>query len=161
MRLLHTENLGVVEFSDANVPPYAILSHTWEEEEVTLQDMQGVHPTSKKGYDKVKRCCAYARADGVEYARQAFASAPSGVFVYRFTASQSGKITFDASLSRSERAKSRASGSDCSKNLGTYFCRRCYPWLNSRQQSAGAVQRKPAARSRRYRMGHSVADCIR
>ena len=57
----------MVEFSDANVPPYAILSHTWEEEEVTLQDMQGVHPTSKKGYDKVKRCCAYARADGFEY----------------------------------------------------------------------------------------------
>src|SRR5947199_9945449 len=67
MRLLHTENLDVVEFSDANVPTYAIRSHTWEEEEVTLQDMQGVHPTSKKGYDKVKRCCAFARADGFEY----------------------------------------------------------------------------------------------
>ncbi|KAH9224649.1 heterokaryon incompatibility protein-domain-containing protein, partial [Leptodontidium sp. 2 PMI_412] len=67
MRLVHVENLDVVEFIDANVPTYAILSHTWEEEEVTLQDMQGVHPTSKKGHDKVKRCCDFARADGFEY----------------------------------------------------------------------------------------------
>jgi len=67
MRLLHTESLDVVQFSDADIPRYAILSHTWEEEEVTLQDMQGVHPTSKRGYDKVKRCCAFARANGFEY----------------------------------------------------------------------------------------------
>ncbi|CAM6000362.1 unnamed protein product, partial [Sphagnum balticum] len=67
MRLIYTESLDVVQFSDADIPRYAILSHTWEEEEVTLQDMQGVHPTSKRGYDKVKRCCAFARADGFEY----------------------------------------------------------------------------------------------
>src|ERR1700761_1985825 len=67
MRLLHTESLELVEFSDANVPPYAILSHTWEEEEVSLQDMQDIHPTSKKGYDKINRCCAFARADGFDY----------------------------------------------------------------------------------------------
>jgi hypothetical protein len=29
--------------------------------------MQGVYSTGKKGYDKVKRCCAFASADGFEY----------------------------------------------------------------------------------------------
>ncbi|KAL8764656.1 MAG: hypothetical protein Q9209_007944 [Squamulea sp. 1 TL-2023] len=44
------------------VLPYAILSHTWEDEEVLFQDIH--KPTSKglKGYSKIKQCCALARA---------------------------------------------------------------------------------------------------
>ncbi len=54
------------EFSDNDVPQYAILSHTWDEEEVTLQDMEGIGPVNKKGYEKIKRCCSEANV-GFKY----------------------------------------------------------------------------------------------
>lgn len=41
MRLISTKNLQVVSIREDAIPPYAILSHTWGEDEVTLQDMQG------------------------------------------------------------------------------------------------------------------------
>lgn len=41
MRLISTKNSQVVSISEDEIPPYAILSHTWDEDEVTLQDMQG------------------------------------------------------------------------------------------------------------------------
>src|SRR4051812_49079821 len=68
MRLLRTSTLEVVEFSDENVPPYAILSHTWGGEEVTLQEMRGTPSKGKEGYEKIKTCCSVARANGFEYA---------------------------------------------------------------------------------------------
>ncbi|KAH6847437.1 hypothetical protein B0I37DRAFT_391365 [Chaetomium sp. MPI-CAGE-AT-0009] len=40
MRLLRTNKLEVVEFQGQDIPHYAILSHTWAEEEVSLQDVQ-------------------------------------------------------------------------------------------------------------------------
>lgn len=53
MRLLNTTNFEVKLFGDDEVPEYAILSHTWDEEEITLQGMEGTHPANKKGYEKV------------------------------------------------------------------------------------------------------------
>jgi hypothetical protein len=38
MRLLNTTTLKLTQFS-RDVPPYAILSHTWGDEEVTFQDI--------------------------------------------------------------------------------------------------------------------------
>lgn len=35
MRLLDTKGLRVLEFNNDDVPSYAILSHTWGDEEVT------------------------------------------------------------------------------------------------------------------------------
>ncbi|KAE8143740.1 hypothetical protein BDV38DRAFT_276820 [Aspergillus pseudotamarii] len=74
MRLLHTKEsrtgkFEVLEFTDDRIPPYAILSHTWEGEEVTFQDMyaDAVHTKQKNGYNKVQRCCHLARAEGFEY----------------------------------------------------------------------------------------------
>src|SRR6266702_4059585 len=67
MRLLNTGNFEVKSFEDDEVPPYAILSHTWDEEEVTLQDMEGTRAVNKKGYEKVKHCCSVASANGFEY----------------------------------------------------------------------------------------------
>jgi hypothetical protein len=67
MRLLNTGNFEVKLFGDGEVPPYANLSHTWDEEEVTLQDMEGACAANKKGYEKVKRCSSVARANGFEY----------------------------------------------------------------------------------------------
>ncbi|UKZ77131.1 hypothetical protein TrVFT333_004849 [Trichoderma virens FT-333] len=73
MRLLNTKELDtggfeLKEFGQENVPPYAILSHTWGEEEVTFQDMTLSRFANKKGYDKIKGCCILARANGYDYA---------------------------------------------------------------------------------------------
>ncbi|KAL7803073.1 ankyrin repeat-containing domain protein [Trichoderma afarasin] len=73
MRLLHTKELDtggfeLKEFGQENVPPYAILSHTWGEEEVTFQDMTLGRFANKKGYDKIRGCCVLARANGYDYA---------------------------------------------------------------------------------------------
>jgi hypothetical protein len=41
MRLLSTSTLQLKEFYDAQIPAYAILSHRWETEVVTFQDLRG------------------------------------------------------------------------------------------------------------------------
>lgn len=48
--------------------------------------------------------------DGVRYRREAFASAPAQLIVYRITADKKGAINFSAGLSRPERAVISASG---------------------------------------------------
>ena len=63
MRLLHTEKIELREFGPREVPNYAILSHTWEEEEVTLQDIKTNEAMELKGYKKVREACAVAAAD--------------------------------------------------------------------------------------------------
>ena len=67
MRLIHSMTLLLEEFSGDEIPPYAILSHTWGEGEVSLQDMEGCEVDKKSGYDKIKHCCSTAVADGFEY----------------------------------------------------------------------------------------------
>ena len=64
MHLLDTKTLQPHEFIGTKFPPYAILSHTWGEDEVTFQDMQRGDAQSKAGYDKVRRCCEMTAADG-------------------------------------------------------------------------------------------------
>jgi hypothetical protein len=66
MRLLNTNTLKVEEFF-SKVPSYAILSHTWGKEEVTLQDMQTDQAKQKAGYSKVRGCCIRAAQDGYDY----------------------------------------------------------------------------------------------
>ncbi|KPM37343.1 hypothetical protein AK830_g9240 [Neonectria ditissima] len=68
MRLLCARTLSIEDFLDYNVPSYAILSHTWAEEEVTFQDMQGPAAAQKQGYTKIKHTCELALRDGLEYA---------------------------------------------------------------------------------------------
>lgn len=72
MRLLHTKELDgggfeLKEFGEENVPHYAILSHTWGEEEVTFQDMTLGRFANKKGYEKIRGCCFLARENGYDY----------------------------------------------------------------------------------------------
>jgi hypothetical protein len=67
MRLLNTSTLEVEEFLQSRVPEYVILSHTWREEEVTLQDLLSGAAPSKKGYAKLMGCCKKAREDGFKY----------------------------------------------------------------------------------------------
>lgn len=67
MRLLHVNTLEVSSFGES-LPPYAILSHTWEEDEVTLQDIQQPGTASQlKGFDKIQGCCRQAIVDGYEW----------------------------------------------------------------------------------------------
>jgi hypothetical protein len=71
MRLLRKENDEIVmtEFAANNVPPYAILSHTWgtNDEEVTFKDLTEGTGNNKAGYDKIEFCGKQAASDGLQY----------------------------------------------------------------------------------------------
>ncbi|KAK5654019.1 hypothetical protein OQA88_7696 [Cercophora sp. LCS_1] len=66
MRLLHTNDVPeLTEFIGDDIPPYAILSHTWEDEEVSLQQL--IDPAvcaERKGYRKISKACALAAKEG-------------------------------------------------------------------------------------------------
>ena len=73
MRLLKWDDDG--EFSltmplvGDNVPPYAILSHTWgpDAEEVTFTDLANRTGKDKEGYRKIWFCAKQARYDGLQF----------------------------------------------------------------------------------------------
>jgi hypothetical protein len=72
MRLLNTKSLLLESFDGRPVPPYAILSHTWEGDEVRFEDVFSgqstqAMPTDKQGYTKIKYSCDQAQRDGLEY----------------------------------------------------------------------------------------------
>lgn len=62
MRLINTKTLLLEEFFGTNIPCYAILSHTWGEEEVSYQEWVSGDPRmrEKKGFDKIARACEQA-----------------------------------------------------------------------------------------------------
>ena len=65
MRLINTHNLKLEEFPDERGLEYAILSHRWEEGEVTFQDMQNFGAAKEKeGFVKISKSCERAREDG-------------------------------------------------------------------------------------------------
>ena len=68
MRLLDTTTFELCEFFDRKIPPYAILSHTWGEGEVSFQELQSGDGVFKRGYAKIRSCCESAASDGFEYA---------------------------------------------------------------------------------------------
>ncbi|OJZ92803.1 hypothetical protein ASPFODRAFT_202564 [Aspergillus luchuensis CBS 106.47] len=67
MRLINARTLGLEEFVGQNFPKYAILSHTWGQDEVTFQDMQTPTATKKLGYAKIKHSCERALQDSLDY----------------------------------------------------------------------------------------------
>lgn len=72
MRLLKLSNdgaLSLTEFFDDNIPPYAILSHTWrtDGEEVTFKDLSEGAAKSKAGYTKIRFCGEQATSDDLYY----------------------------------------------------------------------------------------------
>ncbi|KAH7150808.1 ankyrin repeat-containing domain protein [Fusarium sp. MPI-SDFR-AT-0072] len=67
MRLVNTKTIQLEFLNDDNVPDYAILSHTWEQEEVLFHDMGRDSAKLKKGYAKLESCCRVARENGFEY----------------------------------------------------------------------------------------------
>ena len=68
MRLLNTETRALEEFFNTATPKYAILSHTWGDEEVSFLDFHGPHLHNMKNYTtKVVNACERARRDGLPY----------------------------------------------------------------------------------------------
>ncbi|KAL6401311.1 Vegetative incompatibility protein HET-E-1 [Ilyonectria robusta] len=68
MRLINAATVQLEEFYGDAIPEYAILSHRWLDEEVSLQDLQSGAGTSKAGYRKIQLCCEQAVRDGLSYA---------------------------------------------------------------------------------------------
>jgi hypothetical protein len=73
MRLLRFDNdgdeLSLAEFIGGEVPPYAILSHTWghNDSEVTYQDVMMGTGKEKPGYDKIRFCGQQAANNKLSY----------------------------------------------------------------------------------------------
>ncbi|KAI0434793.1 HET-domain-containing protein [Xylaria sp. FL1042] len=67
MRLLNVHTRKLQEFIGDKTPPYAILSHTWGEDEVSFQDLADPKHKKKLGYKKIQGCCQQAIRDGFEF----------------------------------------------------------------------------------------------
>ncbi|KAF1991357.1 kinesin light chain 1 [Aulographum hederae CBS 113979] len=71
MRLLKRSPNGdqeLVSVDDNNLPPYAILSHTWtDDEEVTYDELMAGTGKRKQGYAKIRFCGERAAQDGLQY----------------------------------------------------------------------------------------------
>ena len=68
MWLLDAKTLQLEFQPDEKARPYAILSHTWGDEEVSFREVQQGTASSKKGYEKIRSTCRQALEDGLEYA---------------------------------------------------------------------------------------------
>lgn len=72
MWLLQIQDDGTIvltQYPAGNIPPYAILSHTWgpEDEEVSFDDMSKGTGSSKRGYDKIEVCRKRAALDNLKH----------------------------------------------------------------------------------------------
>ncbi|KAI0458483.1 HET-domain-containing protein [Xylaria acuta] len=67
MHLLNVYTRQLQEFIGDRIPPYAILSHTWGEDEVLFQDLSTPGHKKKPGYQKIEGCCQQAILDGFEF----------------------------------------------------------------------------------------------
>ena len=88
MRLLRAVDMTFHEFEGSSIPPYAILSHRWEGEEVTYQEMRDRASANerkfrfmknqelkvrtaaterKPGFKKIQLCCDQALEDMIEF----------------------------------------------------------------------------------------------
>jgi hypothetical protein len=68
MRLINTKTMRLREFI-GQPPPYAILSHTWGRDEVSIHDFHDPRRRRRlKGFAKIQNACLQARRDALEYA---------------------------------------------------------------------------------------------
>lgn len=72
MRLLRIDapdHFSLVEFTGSELPPYAILSHTWgaDDEEVSYRDMVERAGRDRLGFKKIVFCANRATYDGLQY----------------------------------------------------------------------------------------------
>ncbi|KAK4652678.1 HNWD NOD-like receptor pc3 [Podospora pseudocomata] len=71
MRLLERNDTGdfslTDDIPDDQVPQYAILSHTWGDEEVSFEDVTDSTRKNKRGYSKIQFCGDQAGRDGLNF----------------------------------------------------------------------------------------------
>jgi hypothetical protein len=73
MRLLYNASDGTLRWThdiirSEEIPSYAILSHTWGEQEVTFADLKDMeNAQSKEGYRKIRFCAQQAERDGLKH----------------------------------------------------------------------------------------------
>jgi hypothetical protein len=70
IRLLQRKADGEVVFretTNGDVPAYAILSHTWGKDEVSLQEVEAGTGKGKAGWEKIQFCAKQAASDGLQY----------------------------------------------------------------------------------------------
>ncbi|KAI6080344.1 heterokaryon incompatibility protein-domain-containing protein [Hypoxylon rubiginosum] len=67
MRLINTRSGELHEFFGDQIPEYAILSHTWEKDEVSYHEWmnQSVSTKDKAGYKKIQGACKFANGQGL------------------------------------------------------------------------------------------------
>lgn len=68
MHLLNARTRRLEYFIGSNIPKYAILSHTWGKDEVSMQDLASPDVHLREGYTKIAYTCDQALADGLDYA---------------------------------------------------------------------------------------------
>lgn len=68
MRLIECSNKSFKEFTGQHRPAYAILSHTWDAEEVTFKNFHKKSPRNSSGSrQKILDCCERALKDDLAY----------------------------------------------------------------------------------------------
>jgi hypothetical protein len=77
MRLINVKTYALEEFYDESIPRYTILSHTWETEEISFQDMEHLgaaikdltadNHKSANTVERIKRKCGFRK---IEYVRR-------------------------------------------------------------------------------------------
>jgi tetratricopeptide (TPR) repeat protein len=70
MRLLRFDESGelvLTNFNSKPIPPYAILSHRWGDDEVFFQDIGQSSCKEKDGYQKIEFCARQAAQDQLQY----------------------------------------------------------------------------------------------
>lgn len=68
MILIDTSTLRLCDVPQPQQSPYAILSHTWGDDEVSYRDFSNIEEAkSKSGYNKIVRTCELAASRGIRY----------------------------------------------------------------------------------------------
>ncbi|KAI1355932.1 heterokaryon incompatibility protein-domain-containing protein [Xylaria sp. FL0043] len=67
MRLLNVRTFQLEEYVGTDILRYSILSHRWEDEEVTFHDLVNNRYSEMKGSEKVLGCCRISRNEGLKY----------------------------------------------------------------------------------------------
>ncbi|KAK4896400.1 hypothetical protein LTR27_005612 [Elasticomyces elasticus] len=65
MWLINARTYRLESFFDSGVPPYAILSPTWGDDELTFQGIQHPYSATWSSFEKVRRTCQLALEDGL------------------------------------------------------------------------------------------------
>lgn len=68
MRLINVDTLQFEEFQGEKIPKYAILSHTWGDDEVMFEDFHSPSARGMAGYEKIVSTCRLAKQHSLGYA---------------------------------------------------------------------------------------------